>query len=277
MIFLLFGLLLSLAGIMKEFLEKKAETRSTDPPKRGLFLYWGTALTFLGAIVTFWSGCDAKISQVTSDKLHDSAYRHLEDSLHIDLVKKLENNSQTSLKTYTSALAQYHLEYVNGQVGLKSYLKDSLNPEMPGMFIPTASIKHTFDPTKQLFSISFPIANTGNCTILVNLDAYICFDFDHKLYYGYKIPAVWKNRSVAQGTLNEYPTDVQFHNDIPNRTYFRFTGNYFGLTKKKKTPIDEVVICDSLNGQIGIPTGQSFKDSIVRFFRAHKKDTNKIQ
>ena len=268
--FLFLGLFLSLAGIIREFLEKWGDNKTTGSPKKSIFLYWGTTLTFIGAIVTFWSGCDAKISQEKSEIIHDSAYKHLQDSLHSDLLAKLDNSSKSSLKTYIDALAQYHLEYVNGQVGLKGYLKDSVNSELPGMFIPTTVIKHAYDSVKQLYTINFPVANTGNCTILVSLDAYICFDFNHTLYYGYKIPAVWRNRSIAQRTQEEYPTDIQFHNSIPRRMYFRFIGEYSSLSKRKGFPIDEVILCDSLNDKIGVPASQTFKDSIVSFFNDHR-------
>jgi len=266
MLFLIIGFILSFAGITKEVLEKSTENRENNEPKKRVFLFWGTALTFLGAIFTFWSGCDAKLSQERSDADHNIAYKKLQDSFYQELAVKIDSNGQSNIRTFTQALAEYNLAYKDGQVSFKLFIRDSINQDHPGLLINIGGAVKYVTPRKDSVVLKLPLINTGNCTLRVTASISVGVIHRGKFEFLEKYNFL-KDYQLAQ--FQNYIYDARMITDgtIPERVLYFIKGNCASVTQNKKLNLKEVFVWTLDDNEIGPPSNPKLTDSFQRLFK----------
>jgi len=273
MIFLIVGLILSFGGILKDFLEKKADISTSNVAHKKTFLYWGTVLTIVGAVSTFLGGYSAEVEkdkaqrqQTLSEKAHDSAYKHLQDSLNHNLVTQLNSNSDSLFDVYIKALANYHLQYVNGQVSLKSYIKDSVEGDHPSLLINTQASNHYITPNKDSIVLYLPFQNMGNCAI--KFSATIFIGDIHKSKYTFIGKHVaFINAQLPQNSEVRHCACLYHSGDFADKMIYYIKGHYSNMSGSKNMPIEQVITWDMKSpNDIGDPNPWQ-EDTIRRFFR----------
>jgi len=172
-----------------------------------------------------------------SDSLHFVQLKRNNDSLQNNFVIALRANSDSNIKTFTNALADYHLDYVNGQVLLKSLIKDSISKEIPGLAIYDDKIVYRWNSLKDSLTTSVYFSNVGNCPVLVTLTAYVTTNF----------------KNVDKGEITEdmiipqssgLSKDFYLHSlvpELPDQYYILLRGKYSTTTKSQVKKIDELI------------------------------------
>ena len=187
---------------------------------------------------------------------------------------ELRKNSDSNIRTFTNALAVYNLDYKNGQVGLKSYLRDSLGRDAPGLLISTENTNFRESALKDSLNWYVPFVNTGNCDIMLSVSYSQAYETKGRLIFNgtYKL---FKNFVIGQNSHITIPfLNALNGSPVPDKFIYWIKGNYSNTSKTKIISLDIFYEWTKAQNYVGGISRGEVVDSLKHFFRAHQGKGN---
>jgi len=184
----------------------------------------------------------------------------------------LAENSNKNIETYTSALAKYHLEYIQSQNRVISYLKDSSTKEIPdfGLIYSDQAVIFNYNTSKDSCIGNVSFRNSGNCPIKVSLKLSIACEKNNILtIVPFKLNVLNEEILSIDEPYN-FPIHLYgYDKDGIDNVYLLAQGNFKSLKSKNEYPIDRLIQWSFGCSCWGSPMMVSEQNRIRKFFKSN--------
>jgi hypothetical protein len=183
----------------------------------------------------------------------------------------IEASSKGNIKTFTDALAKYHLGYAESQDSIINFLKKNpSNSEIPDFDVMDApdAIQFNKDSATNYYRCKIAFKNFGNCPIIVSCRFSLLVDDGNQLLVIPGSIAICANMSLSVGT----PIVKAFGLTIPpniKSVHILFKASYSTYDKKIVRSLDRIYSYDFENKLWGIMT-ISNQERVLRFITSNK-------